>query len=124
MREPAPASPDHGHDPLEPDTARTRETRTLNTVRSVRLSLYNSCSVFRNGCDLDLAARGKEALEDLAGRLAADHGVDVAGLSGLPAGRIAIPREIADMVAFLASDRSAYTSGVIVTIDGGLCAAT
>lgn len=46
------------------------------------------------------------------------------GLSGLPAGRIATPREIADMMAFLASDRSAYTSGVIVTIDGGLCAAT
>jgi NAD(P)-dependent dehydrogenase (short-subunit alcohol dehydrogenase family) len=46
------------------------------------------------------------------------------GFSGLPAGRIATPREIADMMAFLASDRSAYTSGVIVTIDGGLCAAT
>jgi hypothetical protein len=26
------------------------------------------------------------------------------------------------MMAFLASDRSAYTGGVIVTIDGGLCA--
>ncbi|HEY0540881.1 MAG TPA: SDR family oxidoreductase [Actinoallomurus sp.] len=40
----------------------------------------------------------------------------------LPAGRVARPREIADMMAFLASDRSAYTSGVIVTIDGGMCA--
>ncbi|MFD1542022.1 SDR family oxidoreductase [Nonomuraea guangzhouensis] len=39
-----------------------------------------------------------------------------------PLGRPAMPREIADMMAFLASDRSAYTSGVIVTIDGGLCA--
>jgi NAD(P)-dependent dehydrogenase (short-subunit alcohol dehydrogenase family) len=36
----------------------------------------------------------------------------------LPLGRAARPREIADMTAFLASDRSAYTSGVIVTIDG------
>jgi len=26
-------------------------------------------------------------------------------------------------MVFLASDRSAYTSGVILTIDGGLCAA-
>ena len=33
-------------------------------------------------------------------------------------GRAARPREIADMTVFLASDRSAYTSGVIVTIDG------
>jgi NAD(P)-dependent dehydrogenase (short-subunit alcohol dehydrogenase family) len=36
----------------------------------------------------------------------------------LPLGRAARPREIADMAAFLASDRSAYTSGVIITIDG------
>jgi len=34
-------------------------------------------------------------------------------------GRAATPREIADMAAFLASDRSAYTTGTIVTIDGG-----
>jgi NAD(P)-dependent dehydrogenase (short-subunit alcohol dehydrogenase family) len=39
-----------------------------------------------------------------------------------PLGRAAHPREIADMMAFLASDRSGYTSGVIVTIDGGICA--
>jgi NAD(P)-dependent dehydrogenase (short-subunit alcohol dehydrogenase family) len=45
-------------------------------------------------------------------------------LAALPAGRIAEPREIADMMAFLASDRSAYTSGVVITIDGGLCSAT
>jgi NAD(P)-dependent dehydrogenase (short-subunit alcohol dehydrogenase family) len=39
-------------------------------------------------------------------------------------GRPARPREVADAIAFLASDRSAYTSGVIFTIDGGLCART
>ena len=39
-------------------------------------------------------------------------------LKDLPLGRAASPREIADMAAFLASDRSAYTSGVIITIDG------
>lgn len=40
-------------------------------------------------------------------------------MAAFAAGRVAEPREIADMMAFLASDRSAYTSGVIVTIDGG-----
>jgi NAD(P)-dependent dehydrogenase (short-subunit alcohol dehydrogenase family) len=39
-----------------------------------------------------------------------------------PLGRPAKPREIADAMLFLASDRSAYTSGVIVTIDGGISA--
>jgi NAD(P)-dependent dehydrogenase (short-subunit alcohol dehydrogenase family) len=38
----------------------------------------------------------------------------------MPLGRAAKPREIADMMAFLASERSGYTTGVIVTIDGGL----
>ena len=35
-----------------------------------------------------------------------------------PPGR---PEHIADMVAFLASDRSSNTSGTIITIDGGAC---
>ena len=35
-------------------------------------------------------------------------------------GRPATPEEIASAVAFLASDRSAYTSGCILSIDGGL----
>jgi NAD(P)-dependent dehydrogenase (short-subunit alcohol dehydrogenase family) len=37
----------------------------------------------------------------------------------LPMGRAGKPREIGDMVAFLASDLSAYTTGTIITIDGG-----
>jgi NAD(P)-dependent dehydrogenase (short-subunit alcohol dehydrogenase family) len=39
-----------------------------------------------------------------------------------PLGRAAKPREIADAMLFLASDRSAYTCGVIVTVDGGISA--
>jgi NAD(P)-dependent dehydrogenase (short-subunit alcohol dehydrogenase family) len=41
---------------------------------------------------------------------------------GLPLGRPAHPREIGDLMAFLASDRSGYTSGVIFTVDGGISA--
>jgi NAD(P)-dependent dehydrogenase (short-subunit alcohol dehydrogenase family) len=39
-----------------------------------------------------------------------------------PLGRPARPREIADLMLFLASDRSAYTTGVVFTVDGGLSA--
>lgn len=41
--------------------------------------------------------------------------------SPLPEGRAATVDEIADAVAFLASPRSAYTSGTVVTVDGGYC---
>lgn len=37
----------------------------------------------------------------------------------LPYGRAGAPEEIGHMVAFLASDLSAYTTGTIITIDGG-----
>jgi NAD(P)-dependent dehydrogenase (short-subunit alcohol dehydrogenase family) len=43
-------------------------------------------------------------------------------LKDLPFGRPAAPEEIADVVAFLASDRAAYVSGTVVTVDGGLSA--
>ena len=39
---------------------------------------------------------------------------------GFPLERPAHAREIADLMAFLASDRSGYTSGVIFTVDGGI----
>lgn len=42
--------------------------------------------------------------------------------SQYPLGRPATPREIADLIVFLASDRSGYTSGAIFTVDGGLSA--
>lgn len=41
-----------------------------------------------------------------------------------PLGRPADPGEIADLIAFLASDRSSYTSGAIFTVDGGASTAT
>ena len=40
-------------------------------------------------------------------------------VKGYPGGRVATVREVADLFLFLASDRSSYTSGAIVTVDGG-----
>jgi 3-oxoacyl-[acyl-carrier protein] reductase len=40
----------------------------------------------------------------------------------MPFERPAKPEEIGAMIAFLASERSGYTSGSVVTIDGGLSA--
>lgn len=39
-----------------------------------------------------------------------------------PVGRMATPEEVADVVAFLMSDRAAYVNGAVIPVDGGLTA--
>ena len=67
------------------------------------------------------------AAEAMVKRLAASAGTDEAtarqgildSLGGIPIGRPAWPREIAELVAFLASDRAASIHGAEYVIDGG-----
>ena len=40
-------------------------------------------------------------------------------LSGLPLGRAATVEEVADVVAFMASDRAGWVTGTVITVDGG-----
>ncbi len=37
-----------------------------------------------------------------------------------PLGRIATPREVAEVVAFLASERASFVTGATYLVDGGL----
>jgi 3-oxoacyl-[acyl-carrier protein] reductase len=50
-----------------------------------------------------------EDLEERATRLAAE----------IPMRRLGEPKEVADMVTFLASDRASYVTGTVVSVDGG-----
>jgi 3-oxoacyl-[acyl-carrier protein] reductase len=41
-------------------------------------------------------------------------------LAGIPLGRWGEPRELGDVVCFLASDRARYVTGQTIAVDGGL----
>jgi NAD(P)-dependent dehydrogenase (short-subunit alcohol dehydrogenase family) len=68
-----------------------------------------------------------EAAEAMVQRIAEHGGIDEAAarqsimdaLGGIPIGRPAYPEEVAELVAFLASDRAASIHGAEYTIDGG-----
>ena len=57
-------------------------------------------------------------------RLVEDAGESLDALRARqPMGRLGLPEEIAEAVAYLASDAAAFVTGTVLVIDGGLTAA-
>ena len=109
------------------------EATTAYASAKAALSVYSkslSKEVAPHGVRVVRVAPGwieTEASVRLAERVAADAGTDLDGgrriimdsLGGIPLGRPSRPAEVADLIAFLASDRAASITGTEYVIDGG-----
>ena len=109
------------------------EATTAYAAAKAALSVYSkslSKEVAPKGVRVLRVAPGwiaTEASLRLAERLAAQAGTDLAGgkqmimdsLGGIPLGRPSTPAEIANLIAFLASDRAGSITGTEYVIDGG-----
>ncbi|MCI0408190.1 MAG: SDR family oxidoreductase, partial [Acidobacteria bacterium] len=65
-----------------------------------------------------------ERLNELSEAQAAKRGITPAQVKeewekSIPAGRLGRPEEIADLIAFLASERAGYLTGASILVDGG-----
>ena len=73
----------------------------------------------RFGIRANCIAPGPTTTEGAGAALWATDEAKARVLESVPAGRFATPEEIADVAAFLMSDRSSYISGDVLTVDGG-----
>jgi acetoacetyl-CoA reductase/3-oxoacyl-[acyl-carrier protein] reductase len=85
----------------------------LNNLTRSLAKLYSHRGVLTN-----TVSPGLVATEMVADELDTDAGREKA--RNVPAGRIAMPEEIASVVAFLASDEAAYITGQTINVNGGM----
>lgn len=84
---------------------------------------------FTRACAVELSGKGIQVNAILPGVITTDMTTRVRKRAGemilkeIPGGRFGIPADVANLVAFLASDKAEYITGQTIVIDGGLSVA-
>jgi 3-oxoacyl-[acyl-carrier protein] reductase len=73
-----------------------------------------------DGITVNTIATGKFATDRLVENEGSIENAERSARETVPAGRLGLPEEFGDLVAFLASDRAAYINGTTIPIDGAL----
>jgi 3-oxoacyl-[acyl-carrier protein] reductase len=97
----------------------------LNLSNSHRMATVGflktlSREVAGDGITVNTVATGRFATQRLASNYGSMEAAEAAAQRDVPAGRLGLPEEYGDLVAFLCSERAAYISGTTIPIDGGL----
>jgi 3-oxoacyl-[acyl-carrier protein] reductase len=79
-----------------------------------------SREVAADGVTVNTVATGRFATERLADAGGSLEAAEESARAEVPAGRLGLPEEYGDLVAFLCSERAAYVTGTVIPIDGGL----
>jgi 3-oxoacyl-[acyl-carrier protein] reductase len=76
--------------------------------------------VAADGVTVNTVATGRFATDRLAANWGSWEEMERGAAEGVPAGRLGQPEEFGDLVAFLCSERSAFLTGTVIPLDGGM----
>jgi 3-oxoacyl-[acyl-carrier protein] reductase len=93
-----------------------------NSVRLAAVGFLKTLSreIAADGVTVNTVVTGKFATDRLAANEGSLENAERSARETVPAGRLGLPEEFGDLVAFLASERAAYVTGTTIPIDGGL----
>ncbi|HUY11017.1 MAG TPA: SDR family oxidoreductase [Candidatus Dormibacteraeota bacterium] len=93
-----------------------------NALRTALVAALKTASadVAADGITINSIATGRFLTDRLRALYGNDEAVADAARSEVPMGRVGTPDELAEVVAFLCSERAAYLTGQTISVDGGL----